>query len=252
MADTGTATPPVIPTPDPNAPVRPEWCPEKFWVEGKVNTEALAKSYGELERKQGTAPEAEPVKDTTPPATGMTPEQAEAAAAKAGLDLKALAEEYSTNNGKLTDETLKALAEKGISTDVVKTYATAAQAQARELTKGVVEVAGGEAQLKQVYEWAQATLPPSEIEAYNAVVQTGNMDAIKLAFMGVMSRYNSANPEEPELLSGSGRTTDEPVFTSKAQITAAMRDPRYQTDEAYRQQVARRMAKTTLVSARRV
>jgi hypothetical protein len=236
----------------PTEPQRPEWCPEKFWQDGKVNSEALAKSYGELERKTSAPkPPADTPAETTPPPT-MTIEQAQAAAKSAGLDLKALSKEYLANGGKLSAETQQALTEKGISADVVKTFAAGAEATARELTKGIVELVGSEDNRKAVYDWAQANLTAPEMEAYNAVVEAGNMDAVKLAFMGVLSRYNAANPPEPELLGGTPPSADDAPFASHAEISAAMRDPRYGVDEAYRNKVARRMAKVNFLSVRQV
>ena len=45
------------PAGDPSAAERPEWLPEKFWVEGQPAYENLAKSYGELEKMRGTMKE---------------------------------------------------------------------------------------------------------------------------------------------------------------------------------------------------
>lgn len=36
--------------------IRPEYIPEKFWKDGKVDSEGLAKSYTELEKAKATPP----------------------------------------------------------------------------------------------------------------------------------------------------------------------------------------------------
>lgn len=60
-------TPPNTPPPagDPPPPVRPEWAPEKFWKDGNVDSEGLAKSYAALETKfHASRPAAGEVPDT--------------------------------------------------------------------------------------------------------------------------------------------------------------------------------------------
>jgi hypothetical protein len=49
--DTGGAP---IENAEPVVESRPEWLPEKFWVEGKPAYDKLAQSYGELEKMRGT------------------------------------------------------------------------------------------------------------------------------------------------------------------------------------------------------
>ena len=52
----GLTSAPCKPAAAPTKPTRPEWCPEKFWNadKGEVNSEAMAKSYTEVEKKIGT------------------------------------------------------------------------------------------------------------------------------------------------------------------------------------------------------
>ncbi len=55
VAGATTATAATATPADPAAaPQRPDYLPEKFWKDGAANTEALAKSYGELEKKLST------------------------------------------------------------------------------------------------------------------------------------------------------------------------------------------------------
>lgn len=208
---------------------------------GKFETQAdLEKAYTELEKKLGAAP-------TTPP----TVDQAKEAVKTAGLDMTTLNKEFA-EKGELSAESLKALSDKGITKPMVDAYVAGLQSQATALRASLAEVAGGEQGLKNVYDWAQANMTPAEIESYNKTLALGNTDAAKLALYGIVSRFTQATGKEPSLVDGdvAPSRSGEPAFESSAEVTAAMRDPRYQTDEAYRQKVARRLDKTNVFSIR--
>lgn len=240
MADATTPAAPVAATIDPAAPAatpeRPSWLPEKF-----SSAEKLAAAYVELEKKMGAGavpPAAKPSADAT--VAPSTPEQAVAA----GVDLNALGKEYVANGNKLTDASLDALKAKGISADVVSTYVKGAEQQAAVIVSDIAAVAGGEDKLKQVLEWAKSNLLAPEIAAYNKILDAGDRLASKLAFEGLHSRFRNATGSEPTRTTGAAvSTTSGPApFASKAEMVAAMRDPRYKSDPGYRDTVAKRLA----------
>jgi len=68
---------------------------------------------------------------------------------------------------------------------------------------------------------------------------------IRLAIQGLNARYRSE--AEPSLLQGgTGTVSSGGRFESNAELTAAMSDPRYSKDPAYRQQVADKLARSSL------
>ena len=215
---------------------RPAWLPEKF-----ASGEALATAYAELERKQSGT--------TTPPATPATPTippTPEAQAQKNGVDLKAVSDEY-TRTGKLTDTTYQDLEKKGFSRSQVDDYISGQQARATQIVNSLNQVVGGEAQRKALYSWAQAELTPADLNAFNAVMDTGKAEQMTLALQGLFSRYQSATGREAILIAGEGTpaTTGAQPFTSQAEIVKAMSDERYKNgDKAYIQGVQDRMAVT--------
>jgi hypothetical protein len=233
--------------PDPNATpaVRPEHVPEKFWKDGKVDVEGMAKSYAELEKKQGKPADAPKPADSTPIAD---PKIVVKAVTDAGFDLKELAKEYTDNGGKLTEKTVEALKAKGISKDAVDGYVAGVQARATEIVNEITKAAGGADKLKGIYQWAEANLPKDEIDAYNEIMDVGNKSASKLAFDGLVARFNVANGKEPSLVTAEGEPVQSGAkpFANSAQVVEAMRNPKYETDQEYRDQVKARLAVTTM------
>ena len=74
------------------------------------------------------------------------------------------------------------------------------------------------------------------MDAFNSIVENGDATAIQIAVAGLKSEYETQEGYEGRMLQGkAARTTD--AFRSQAEVVAAMGDPRYERDEAYRQDV---------------
>jgi hypothetical protein len=222
------------------APQRPEHVPEKFWdaAKGQVNTEALLKSYGELEKGKAATPAADPPK----PADG---DPAAAAAAKAvtdaKLDMNALSAEVAAN-GELSEASYEALAKVGFDKDTVNTFIAGQQALATQRDNQGFELAGGKDQFIAMAKWAQANLSADEQSAFDTAVQ-GTPAQMKQAILSLRTQYQAANGSNPTLIQGGGGngSGSEGAFASRAEVTAAMRDPKYKADPAYRAEVERRI-----------
>ena len=125
-----------------------------------------------------------------------------------------------------------------------------AQQQAIELSEGqvnsVVNAAGGQANYDNVIEWAGSNLPDNQIDAFDSVVDSGNPAAIGIAFQGLQSQYNEANGYEGRMLQGKPASSSGDIYRSQAELVAAMGDPRYDTDPAYRQDVISKLEQSDL------
>jgi hypothetical protein len=236
-------TPPVVPPvvePKPAAAQRPEHVPEKFWdaVKGAVNTEALLKSYTELESK-GAKPAEKPAEGTPPEGTPATPEEAVKAAK---LDMDALSQEFLTN-GAISEASYKALEGAGISKDMVDSYIAGQVALAQAHDAQGFAIAGGQEQYMQMTQWAAANLSAEDQAAFNTAV-AGSAAQMKQAITALKAQYEAARGTDPTLLGGrqaaGGSEADTP-FASRAEVVTAMSDPRYRKDSAYRAVVERRV-----------
>ena len=163
-------------------------------------------------------------------------------------------EEYYANDGQLSEETIESFSEMS-STDLVNAYleiqAKNPQApQGVEMTEGQVNsvqnAAGGEANYNRVIEWAASNLPNNQIDAFDSVVDSGNPAAIGIAFQGLQRQYDEANGYEGRMLQGKPASSRGNVYRSQAELVAAMGDPRYDTDPAYRADVVEKLNNSDL------
>ena len=164
-------------------------------------------------------------------------------------------EEYYANDGQLSEETISRFSEMS-SQDLVNAYleiqANNPQApqQAVQLSESdvnqVQNAAGGEANYNRVINWAAENLTEGAIDAFDSVVDSGNPMAINIAFQGLQAEYNEANGYEGRMLQGKAPSSAGERFRSQAELVAAMGDPRYDTDPAYRADVVEKLNNSDL------
>ena len=163
-------------------------------------------------------------------------------------------DEYYANDGELSEETISRFSEMS-SQDLVNAYleiqANNPQAQqsvemSEAQVNSVQNAAGGEANYNRVIEWAASNLPDAQINAFDSVVDTGNPAAIGIAFQGLQRQYEEANGYEGRMLQGKPASSSGSIFRSQAELVAAMGDPRYDTDPAYRADVVEKLNNSDL------
>merc|ERR1712199_24740 len=101
----------------------------------------------------------------------------------------------------------------------------------------IKESVGGNTQYTQVINWAKSNLPESVIQGYDQTIESGSLDAIKLAAAGLKAQYEAANGSEGKTYTGKPTSNKGDTFRSQAELLRAMNDPRYDQDEAYRMDV---------------
>jgi hypothetical protein len=169
---------------------------------------------------------------------------AQAAVTNAGLDWDALNAEYA-ENGRLSDATYASLEKAGIPRSEVDTYIAGKQAQADAYDNAVFAAAGGADNYKALIEWAANNLSKDEKVAFNEAVTSGKAAVAALAVEGLAARFAAKRGTPPgNLLNGGGSAKGVQPFKSQFEVTQAMRDPRYKTDPAYRQEVLDRLRET--------
>ena len=164
-------------------------------------------------------------------------------------------DEYYANDGALSEETISRFTEMS-SQDLVSAYmemyetGQINQAQAAEMSdaqvNSVMNAAGGESNYNQIVEWAASNLSDRQIDAFDSVVDSGNPAAIGIAFQGLQSAYNEANGYEGRMLQGRAPSSAGETFRSQAELVAAMGDPRYDNDPAYRADVVDKLNNSDL------
>jgi len=224
---------------NPNVSDRPEWLPEKF-----DSVEDMASAYTSLEQKMGSQDEQEEEQEEELEEGGV--EEIANELEERGVDFDALSDEFMEHGG-LTEESYEALLEAGIPRNMVDQFIDGQQAVALQMQQQAFEQVGGQEAYEDMVNWASESLPEASIDAFNDAMNSGNSETANLAIQGLQARYRSVNGSEPTLVMGETKSVTGGVFDSAAQLTAAMRDPRYSTDSAYRQEVASKLSRSNVL-----
>ena len=107
-------------------------------------------------------------------------------------------------------------------------------------------IAGGDESYQEMIAWASETLTPQDIQRYDNVIASGNYDAISFAVEALKSKYTEAMGVEGQLFKGKPASNTRDIFRSQAEVVAAMSDPRYDRDPAYRQDVFAKLERSDL------
>lgn len=223
---------------------------EQQMLAGKFkDAEALEKAYIELQRKLGSKDE-----ETTEPAEvreeepRRDEEEVEVSASETLLS-SASSEWY--ENGSLSEDTLTQLQSLS-SEDLISTYLKMQQAQPQtaDLTDAEVsqikQTVGGESQYDSIMEWSAENLPQEYSDAFNNVVERGNVLEIQMALAGLQQQYELNNGKEGNLRTGKSVVEQADVFRSQAEVIQAMQDPRYDKDPAYRADVFEKLDRSNI------
>jgi len=220
-------------------PERPEWLPEKF-----KSPEDMAKAYSALESKLGQPQREEEVSEEVQELVSADASEISEVLGANGIDFDVLQQEYQELGG-LSEDAYAALEEAGFPEAVVDQWIAGQQAISQQVQTEMFSLVGGQEQYQELVGWAADALPEAEIDAFNATMATQDPNMIRLAIQGLNARYRSE--AAPSLLQGgTGPVSTGGKFESTAELTAAMSDPRYEKDPAYRQQVSDKLARSSL------
>lgn len=204
---------------------RPAWLPEGF-----DSPEALAKAYSDLRSAQQNKTEEQPM-------------SAEEVAADEKLG-KFSSEFF--EKGSLSPDSYKELAKMGYPRSVVDQFIEGQRARMTLEENQILSEIGGKDEYSAMTDWASKNMKQAEIEAYNRAVESGDLNSALFAVKGLQARYKAASgAAEPRFVQG-GKTAPG-GYESVAQVVAAMSDRRYSTDPAYRAEVERKIANSTVL-----
>ena len=200
--------------------------PELYREDGSVNYESVNKNYGET-------------------LGNLFKEK--------NVDPYSIAKHFYENNGQITEEMHNQLTGAGISQEAVDAYL---KGRARDMgmnsdvnqsdIDSIYKSVGGEQQYKNLMSWAADNLSQDSINSFDNLVNTGDRNSIQLAVNGLIAQYQNDAGYEGRMLQGKPARTNTDVYQSQAQLVAAMSDPRYDNDPAYRQEVVAKLDRSDL------
>lgn len=241
----------------------PEPAAEPEMLLGKFRSvDDLSKAYQELERKLGQPKQPEPEPEPVQPFTREQSindygESLTNAFEAAQVNPYEIAARLSA--GEAAEPFVAPLAEAtGFPPSVVSQYLQSFQAKGEAQADAAVlseadmgslkESVGGEQAFQQLSSWAVSNLSPEDLTSYNAVVDSGNRDAIRWALKALQAQAGQGSQvQQPRLISG-GTPAKASRFESQQQVLDAMNKTNdrgqrlYDVDDAYRSKFEQMLA----------
>ena len=233
------------------------------------SAEDLEAAYLELQKKLGDTPETKQAEPETEyqlytddgsvnydTANELYGEQLGNLFKSNDIDPFAMSKHFEENNGTLADDMYDKLATAGLSKEVVDNYLSGVRGELGiepEQTSPVLSdaeikdlknIAGGERGHDNLMDWAGNNLTEQDAKSYDDVLATGNASAIKFAIKALMGQYEDANGRDSKIVTGKESSTEN--YRSMAEVVRDMNKPEYQTDEAFRDDVLRRLSASNL------
>ena len=172
------------------------------------------------------------------------------------IDPFAMSKHFEENNGTLDDSMYEQLSKAGLSKTVVDNYLDGVRnevgfnADTPEPVLSQPEVdeikglAGGDKGYDALMEWAGENLTKEDAKNYDDVLATANKAAIKFAVKALMGQYEDSQGRDSTIVTGKQSSTE--TYRSMAEVVRDMNKPEYTTDEAFRDDVIRKLAQSNL------
>ena len=234
------------------------------------NAEELETAYLELQKKLGESP-ASTAEDTAEPAqefefygedgsvnyetaNEVYGEQLGNTFKDNDIDPFEMNKHFVENNGTLSDEMYDKLGQAGLSKSLVDSYLKGVReevgfdAPAATLTDAeiadVKSIANGEEGYQSLMNWAGNNLSKEDQDNYDQVLTTGNKTAIKFAVKALMGQYEDANGRDSKIVTG--KESPQESYRSMAEVVRDMNKPEYTQDQAFRDDVLRKLSASNL------
>lgn len=219
---------------------------EQQLLAGKYKSaEELERGYLELQKRLSSSSNEE-----TPTEQATEEPVEEEAEAEVDTDLfDTIMESYRT--GEWSEETVNEVS-KMDPIDVANMFlekqgeAQQGQVATQEDIDQIQESIGGSNEYQNMIQWAGQNLSDNEIAMYDRVMDQGDPYAMFFAVQALNARYQDAIGYDGEMLTGSAPRNTADAFRSQAELVAAMSDPRYDKDPAYRQDIAEKLERSNL------
>ena len=242
---------------------------EKMLAGKYKSAEDLEAAYLELQKKLGDAPATEEAEPETEyqfynddggvnydTANEVYGEQLGNLFKSNEIDPFEMAKHFEENNGTLTDDMYSKLESTGLSKEIIDNYLegvkgnlgmsqeNASPVLSESEIKDLKNIAGGERGYEQLMDWAGNNLTAQDAKNYDDVLATGNKAAISFAVKALMGQYEDANGRDSNIVTGKQSSTEN--YRSMAEVVRDMNKPEYRTDEAFRDDVIRKLAQSNI------
>jgi len=170
------------------------------------------------------------------------------------IDPFAMNQYFAENGGTLSEDMYSQLGKAGLTKEVVDSYLAGVRNEvgiesaepvlSESEIKDLKNLAGGERGYDNLMEWAGQNLDQEAIKDFDDVLATGNKSAIKFAITALMGKYEDSQGRDSKIVTGKESSTE--TYRSMAEVVRDMNKPEYQSDEAFRDDVLRRLSASNL------
>lgn len=115
-----------------------------------------------------------------------------------------------------------------------------------EQVNSIQQSVGGPQEYSNMLQWASNNLSEQEITMFDTVMDRGDPLAMYFAAQALNMRYRDNTGYEGKLVTGKAPKQAVDAFRSQAELVRAMSDPRYDSDPAYRADVAAKLENSDL------
>ena len=122
--------------------------------------------------------------------------------------------------------------------EILDNYINGQKAIVAQQMNEIAESVGGKEQFETIVNWAKENLTADEKKQIDEI---HDPIAIKYIVAGLKTRMESAEGVIPQQLQGEGGKTPTNLFADMSEVQAAIKDPRYEVSESYREQVAKKI-----------
>ena len=211
------------------------------------NAEELEQGYIELQKKLGQQ------EDTAEEAEEETAESDE------DVEINLLDElwEYESNNEEFHEEALAELKEMDPVElakmhieyrKQVETGETGGRDFSEQDITELKGIGGGEENYTNMIQWAQGALSETEVNMFDSVMAKGDPLSAFFAVRALAYAYNDSIGYEGNMVQGKAPKQSNDQFRSQAEVIAAMGDPRYENDPAYRRDIMQKLERSPNVN----
>jgi hypothetical protein len=95
-------------------------------------------------------------------------------------------------------------------------------------------------------QWAQGALSEQESEMFDTVMQRGDPIAAFFAVRSLAYAYNDSIGYDGQMIQGKAPSQSGNQFRSQQEVVAAMSDPRYDNDPAYRKDIQNKLERSNI------
>jgi len=147
----------------------------------------------------------------------------------------------------LEESDIEKLTGMGIPREVIESYIELLETGNEAAQEKTIQYAGGQESIDQMFGWAQQNLTEDEIGNYNSILASPNwrmaVDSLRVA-AGMAGSSAAEDAGAPQLLEGASAPASGTGFASSQEMIAAMSDPKYKSDPAFRNQVRLRVGRS--------